>query len=285
MSAAAWLPALALASAAGSAALLAGWAWDSRQRRLAAARALGAPTARGAWVRTLRQDLAAAWRRRLPRAWTQRAEAWLRAQGRAADEAADLSLASLAWGSAGLGLGLLRGLGGAGLALLALAALPWLRVREAALARRRALAAALPEALDLLGACVRAGLGLDLALQRVAACLPPGPLRQDLELCLGGLRLGKPRREAFLELEARAGVPELGAALRAVLRSEAQGAPLAPVLAAQAAQARRLRSLAVQKAAAQAPVKMLLPLMGFILPAVFVVIFGPILLRLSELGF
>jgi tight adherence protein C len=163
--------------------------------------------------------------------------------------------------------------------------LPWLKQRDAAAQRRRQIQRALPEALDLLTACVQAGLGLDPALQRVGSSLPDGPLRQELARTLEALRLGQPRREAFRGLEARCGVRELGAVLRSILRSEARGVPLAPVLAAQAAQLRRLRSLAVQKAAAQAPIKMLLPLMGFILPVVFLVIFGPILLRLSESGF
>jgi tight adherence protein C len=86
-------------------------------------------------------------------------------------------------------------------------------------------------------------------------------------------------------LEARAGVRELGSVLRALLRSEARGVPLAPVLQAQSEQLRRLRSLAVQKRAAEAPIRMLLPLIGFILPVVFLVVFGPVFLKLAESGF
>jgi tight adherence protein C len=48
---------------------------------------------------------------------------------------------------------------------------------------------------------------------------------------------------------------------------------------------RRLRSLRVQEQAAKAPIKLLLPLMLFFLPAVFLILFGPVFLKLSEIGF
>jgi tight adherence protein C len=276
----------ALACAALSAALLGRWLWDHAQRRQAAARAQGAAALGG---RTGLQELQVwsleAWQRRLPPWLLSRLQGALQAQGHDPALAAVLSLRAVLLGLGAAALAWALGAGALSWLFLILGALPWLRLRDAAAMRRRSLLASLPEALDLLSACVQAGLGLDPALQRVSANLPAGPLRQELQRTLDELRLGRPRREAFLSLEARAAVRELGMVLRAVLRSEARGVPLAPVLLAQAQQMRRLRSLAVQKSAAQAPVKMLLPLMGFILPVVFLVVFGPILLRLSELGF
>lgn len=276
----------AVGSAGASALGLGRWLWDARQRRAAAARAVGqSAIARRAWGPELRAWSIEAAQKRLPLAWQQRAGVQLEQLGQPRERAAELLLASLALGATAWTFALALGAGSLSLLFLGLGALPWLRLRDAFALRRRRLLKALPEALDLLCACVQAGLGLDPALQRVAAGMPAGPLRQELERALDELRLGRPRREAFARLEARVGLRELGAVLRSVLRSEARGVPLAPVLAAQAAQLRRLRSLAVQKAAAQAPVKMLLPLMGFILPVVFLVVFGPIFLKLSELGF
>lgn len=273
-------------SAAASAGLAARWLWDSRLRRHAAARAAGAIGLRS---RSWRQDLGAwsreAWHRSLPPRLLAWAEARLQRQGQAVGQASAWLLSSALWGLGGLLLALLLGAGPWSLALLPLAAVPSLRLRDASALRRRQLGRSLPEALDLLSACVQAGLGLDPALLRVSQSLPAGALRDELLRTLDELRLGRPRREAFLALERRAALRELGMVLRAILRSETRGVPLAPVLVAQSAQMRRLRSLAVQKAAAQAPVKMLLPLMGFILPVIFLVIFGPILLKLSELGF
>jgi tight adherence protein C len=281
---------LSLASAACAGGLLALALWSQRQRQAAALRAwaepgqvFSAPGWKDGW-----KDLAAQWvlrlERALPAALRAKLSAWLAAQPDAPGPGAWL-VQSLAWGLAGALCGaLLQGSDAAlGLALLGL--LPTLRLREAAQRRLRELRRALPDALDLLTACVQAGLGLDQALQRVARQLPKGPLRLEWERCLQQLRAGAPRREALLELEARCGLPEFGPVLRAILRSEARGVSLAPVLLAQSAQMRRLRALRLQEKAAQAPVKMLFPLMVFFLPVVFLVVFGPILLKLSETGF
>jgi tight adherence protein C len=277
--------------AAGLAGGLAGsLLWSQRQRQMAAQRAWAEPgqafsplSWKDGW-----KDLAHAWTRRLerslPAGLQARLAAWLSAQPGAPAPGPWLAQ-SLLWGCGGALCGaLLQGSEAAlGLALLAL--LPTLRLREAAQRRLRELRRALPDALDLLTACVQAGLGLDQALQRVARQLPLGPLRMEWERSLQQLRAGAPRREALLELEARCGLPEFGPVLRAILRSEARGVSLAPVLQAQSAQMRRLRALRLQEKAAQAPVKMLFPLMVFFLPVVFLVVFGPILLKLSESGF
>jgi len=86
-------------------------------------------------------------------------------------------------------------------------------------------------------------------------------------------------------LSLRAGCDELRSLVSALVQADALGTPLAPVLRQQAAQMRALRSLEAQRKAAQAPVKMLLPLMLFILPVVFLVLFGPIFLRFRAGGF
>ncbi|HXC62958.1 MAG TPA: type II secretion system F family protein [bacterium] len=281
---------LSLGAAALAGSLVAQALWSQRQRQMAAQRAwaepgqtFGPPGWKDGW-----KDLAGQWslrlERSLPPAMRVRLAAWLAAQPDAPGPGAWLAQ-SLLWGCGGALCGaVLQGSDAAlGLALLAL--LPTLRLREAAQRRLRELRRALPDALDLLTACVQAGLGLDQALQRVARQLPQGPLRQEWERCLQQLRAGAPRREALLELEARCGLPEFGPVLRAILRSEARGVSLAPVLQAQSAQMRRLRALRLQEKAAQAPVKMLFSLMVFFLPVVFLVVFGPILLKLSESGF
>ena len=264
--------------------------WSQRQRQMAAQRAWAEPGQvfsppgwKDGW-----KELAGQWTLRLERSLPPdlraRLAVWLAAQPDAPGPGAWL-VQSLLWGCGGAACGAVLQGSEAALGLGLLALLPTLRLRESAQRRLRLLRQALPDALDLLTACVQAGLGLDQALQRVARQLPQGPLKQEWERCLQQLRAGAPRREALLELEARCGLPEFGPVLRAILRSEARGVSLAPVLQAQSAQMRRLRALRLQEKAAQAPVKMLFPLMVFFLPVVFLVVFGPILLKLSESGF
>lgn len=269
-------------------ALLSGLAFDLVQRRRAAARVAAlspaAPSARAPFKELL-QALHEGIEKRLPKAVEPRLRALLAAPAARGQRPGDFVLRSATYGLAGLALGLWMGSPFLALGLGLLALLPLIRLRDAADRRIQDMRRALPDSLDLLTACVQAGLGLDQALLRVTGQSPPGPLRLEWERTLSELRTGAPRRQAFAALEARAGLPELGPFLRAVLRSEARGVPLAPVLQAQSAQMRRLRSLRVQRQASQAPVKMLFPLMAFFLPAVFLVVFGPIILKLSELGF
>ena len=80
------------------------------------------------------------------------------------------------------------------------------------------------------------------------------------------------------------GLEEMSQLVGSLLQSEARGVALAPALKAQSEQMRRLKALRVQKAAAEAPLKMLFPLMVFILPVVFIVLFAPLLLQWSGLG-
>jgi pilus assembly protein TadC len=264
--------------------LLGQFLWNARQRGLAAARALGGLNATEPWSRQVVAQVQAGMLARLPPKLRADLEQGLRNLDPNA-ALGPLLFQGLLVGLGAVALALWAGAGAASVAGVAAAGLPYLRLRDRAEARRRRLRADLPDALDLLAAAVQAGLGLDPALRRVAAALPAGPLAMELGKCLDELSLGRPRREAFAGLEARAGVRELGSVLRALLRSEARGVPLAPVLQAQSEQLRRLRSLAVQKRAAEAPIRMLLPLIGFILPVVFLVVFGPVFLKLAESGF
>jgi tight adherence protein C len=163
--------------------------------------------------------------------------------------------------------------------------LPLVALRDGVLRRQAALRKALPDALDLLTSCVEAGLSFDLALARVAQRLKAGPLRRELELALSQMRLGQTRREALKALAARVDLDDLSALVSSLVQADQMGVPLGPALRAQSGQLRALRSLRVQKQAAQAPIKMLFPLMVFILPVVFLVLFGPIFIKWNSGAF
>ncbi len=281
--------------ALGASAWQLGAAWDLwRQRRLAVARADGQWQGRGRqpWLRSARQAL-----RELSDGLAQGLQSWVPA-GRAAawnsrllkHPDVDASLGGLMLRTAALGafgcLGsALLGLGPASVFGLGLGLLPALKLRDAEHRRIAELRQALPDAVDLLTACVQAGLGLDQALIQAGGQLEPGPLRQEWMHTLDQMRTGAQRRQAFSDWEKRCQTEDLGPVLRAILRSEERGVPLSPVLHAASEQMRRMRSLRIQEQAAKAPIRMLVPLMLFFLPAVFLILFGPVFLKLSELGF
>jgi len=224
--------------------------------------------------------------RKMRPAWRQALQARLAAAGQAQRSASSLLMQAMAGSLVMALLGLLLG-SSLLLPLWALggAFLPLLSLEEAARRRPKALRKSLPDALDLLVGCVEAGLAFDQALARVALRLPASPLRQELEHSLSQMRLGQPRREALRALAQRAALDELRSLVSSLIQADQLGTPLGPVLRQQASQMRALRSLEAQRLAAQAPVKMLLPLMLFILPVVFLVLFGPIFLRWQTGGF
>jgi pilus assembly protein TadC len=271
------------------------YAWSLwQQRRVAAARATGQwqGKARQPWIRSLREGLAELRRAlsqeleaRLPAAQVQALNLRLQRFPALGPNVGLLALRCLGLGLLGAGLLWSLDLGATSLFGLGLGVLPALRLRDAEEKRRVELRQALPDAVDLLTACVQAGLGLDLALNKTGEQLSSGPLREEWLRTLEQLRTGAERRQAFRDWELRCQSEDLGPVLRAILRSEQRGVPLSPVLQAASEQMRRLRSLRIQEQAAKAPIKMLVPLMLFFLPAVFLILFGPVFLKLSEIGF
>jgi tight adherence protein C len=154
----------------------------------------------------------------------------------------------------------------------------WLtqRIKE----RQRLILRKLPDSLDLLTISVRAGLGFDAALQRVVEKVP-GPLSLEFQRALAEIRVGRQRRDALKAIIPRTEVRALTNVISAILQAEQLGVPIARVLTIQSEQLRIERRQRAETAAAKAPIKMLFPLVGCILPALFVVILGPALILIA----
>lgn len=159
--------------------------------------------------------------------------------------------------------------------------LPDLRLSGAADRRQEAVAQALPDALDLLSLTVEAGLGLEQGLEVVVENTD-GPLTAELSRLLREVELGVPRREALDGLRDRTSVPELSAFVVALVQSDEMGIALADVLTTQAAQVRLKRRQRARERAAKTPVKILLPVVLGIFPALFVVTVGPGVLAVMQ---
>lgn len=167
-----------------------------------------------------------------------------------------------------------------GLALLG-SRLPEFWLSKKVSARRKQIEKLLPDALDLITVCVEAGLSVDSALQRVTEKWH-GPLSDEIRQTLSEMNLGRPRREALRELGHRAGVQDLNAFIVALIQAEQMGVSVGRILRVQAAQSRQKRRQRAEQAAQKAPVKMLIPLVLFIFPAMFVVIIGPAMIALQK---
>jgi tight adherence protein C len=173
--------------------------------------------------------------------------------------------------------GLLLALVGLGIGYLA----PefWLgrRVR----ARQKGIILQIPDALDLLTISVRAGLGFDAALGKVVEKMK-GPLVDEFRRALAEVRVGKARREALRDIVPRTEVQPLTNFISAIIQAEQLGVSISKVLQVQSEQLRIERRQRAEEQAAQAPIKMLFPLVGCIFPSLFMVILGPALILIMQ---
>ncbi len=158
----------------------------------------------------------------------------------------------------------------------------WLssRVKERQLAIERAL----PDTLDLLVTCVEAGLGLDAALQRVAAetRLAWPLLGEELEQTFLETKAGIPRVDAFRRLADRTGVSELKSLSATLAQTQIFGTSVALALRVQAEGIRVRRMQRAEERAGYVSVKMSLPLILCILPTLFALVIGPAIIRIAQ---
>ncbi len=158
--------------------------------------------------------------------------------------------------------------GGAGLFL------PDILLYNTGVKRQQVIQKALPDGIDLLTISVEAGLGFDAAVQQVAKNTD-GPLAGELFRVLQEMQIGKSRSEAFKAMMDRTDVPELRGFVTSLVQADSFGIPIANVLREQSKEMRSKRHQRAEEKAQQVPVKILFPLIFFILPALFVVILGP----------
>jgi tight adherence protein C len=147
---------------------------------------------------------------------------------------------------------------------------PYMWLRRKVRIRRKKITNALPDATDLLVACVEAGLGLDASMIRVAEATE-GPLGDEIDLTLREIAMGQPRQEALLELGTRPGVPDLDGFIRPVVQAERTGVSIGDALRVQAQYMRVRRRQRAQEAAQKMPVKLTLPICLFFVPACLLV--------------
>ena len=168
-------------------------------------------------------------------------------------------------------------------ALLVLALLlgpdAWLNRRVAE--RQHDLQVKLPDILDLLTISVEAGLGFEQALDRTIAAVP-GALSDEFARMLGEVRAGASRSDAMRSLEERTNVPEVRSFVLAILQADTFGVSIGRVLRAQSDEMRIKRRQLAQEKAQKAPVKMLIPMVFCVFPALFVVVLGPAIINIQE---
>lgn len=139
----------------------------------------------------------------------------------------------------------------------------------------------LPDAIDLLTISVESGLGFDAALQQVAFNTE-GPLAEEFSRVLREMQIGSSRGESLRALAERSNLPELRSFVSAMVQADAFGIPIANVLRVQSSEMRVKRRQRAEEKAQQVPVKMTIPLIFCILPALFLVVMGPAAIHIMD---
>jgi tight adherence protein C len=133
---------------------------------------------------------------------------------------------------------------------------------------------ALPDALDLLTISVEAGLGFDAAVMRVARNTT-GPLAQEFSRLLQEMQIGVGRIDAMRAMAERSTIADLRSFCLAMVQADQLGIPVGRVLRVQSKEMRVKRRQRAEEKAQKVPVKIMVPLVLFIMPCLFIVVIGP----------
>ena len=139
----------------------------------------------------------------------------------------------------------------------------------------------LPDTLDLLTVCIEAGLSFEGAMQKVVE-KSKGVLADELSVVLRETWMGKPRRDALRAMADRLAVDDLSNFIGSIIMAEQLGISMGNVLRVQSTEVRQKRRQRVEELAMKAPIKMLIPMVTLIFPAIFVILLGPAVIQIMR---
>jgi tight adherence protein C len=151
---------------------------------------------------------------------------------------------------------------------------PVLFLYNTALKRDEVMRKEIADSVDLLTISVEAGLGFDAALQQVARNTT-GPLAMEFSRMLQEMQIGRGRSESLRALADRTSIPEIRGFVSAMVQADSFGIPIGQVLRVQSREMRTKRRQRAEEKAAQVPVKIMVPVVLFILPCLFIIVMGP----------
>jgi tight adherence protein C len=154
--------------------------------------------------------------------------------------------------------------------------MPSILLSRAIKARKESIGRELPEFLDLLSTTVQAGLSLNAAMIQ-SADATDGPLHTELTSTLSEIRLGRSLEDALNAMADRANENALTMTVAAIVQAERLGSDLANVLQELSKESRDRRWMRAEEKAAQLPIKMIIPMALFMIPSLYLMIFGPVI--------
>ncbi len=149
--------------------------------------------------------------------------------------------------------------------------------------RQKEILKSLPDALDLLTICVEAGLSFDAAMAKVVEKWD-NELSRAFARVLQEIQLGKLRREALRNMADTMDIRDVSNFVAALIQADQLGVSIAKVLRIQSDQMRVRRRQRAEELARQAPIKMIIPIVFLIFPALFIILLGPGVLTVMRSG-
>lgn len=143
----------------------------------------------------------------------------------------------------------------------------------------------LPHALDWLTLSVEAGLDFAQALSRIAMRMRPSPLKEEFIRLNSEIKMGMTRKDALAALSTRVDSRAVSSFTALLIQADSLGASIGPVLRASASRMRSERFSSAERKGAAAAQKAMLPMVVCIMPTTFIVIFGPLIVKLLTGGF
>jgi tight adherence protein C len=189
-----------------------------------------------------------------------------------------------------IGVALAASLGKSVLSIAAVACalgymIPTIVIKRLATARQRRIKAELPDVLALLVVSLEAGIGFNEVIKLVGreSERQGRALGQELSATAAQMTAGRSLEDSLKELGERCGVNEVKSLVALAIQSEKVGARLAPALRASAELLNSQRRLAAEEAAHKTAVKMLIPLVFLILPALLLIVLGPAAIQILRM--
>jgi tight adherence protein C len=140
----------------------------------------------------------------------------------------------------------------------------------------------LPSTLDLLSICVEAGSSLDGAMVKVVEKME-GPIAEEFDILLKEVKLGSSRIEAFKEMVQRVPLEDMKSFVRAMIQAEKSGSRIGNILKSISEDIRENKKMRLKTKIGKAVIKILIPIVLFIMPTTAIIVMGPVVLRLVRM--
>ena len=157
--------------------------------------------------------------------------------------------------------------------------IPELMLRSGSARKKEDILRELPDAYDIIAAGIEGGLSAQAALARYASGAK-GAFGGELLLAVRQIQLGGGFESSLKKMHEKNRISELGGFISAFIQAEKSGGNIKETIRSQADQIRQKRFMALKKKAHEAPVKLLIPLILFIFPVIFIILFGPVMIKL-----